>query len=755
MIVEENNIATDKWGNIIGNNEPVKKIERYMVDEFKSFLNVKLKKIIYDILDGEFYYVKYNKINDKVMIFLQKNMYMYVRDNNKAKLLERFHTFTVLNRTNLKKEYNSTMIDLLNEQKKRILTFDSIYANLVGSFNFIFKKYYNNEFSNPAKPIKSNRKEGNFLNDMNQLKKRMRIRVCTTRESKKNKKYFNQTNPLQAYKIDFNSEIQIPPIDDDKNQNEDFVISSYKNRCFSKKNFSSGNKKYGKNSFRYFLPKNSKNEINKDNDYKLFGKNFFNKDSLKLPIIKIDKNDKANEKNNLFLYSHSNRLNKIVTTERKTKILENNPILSSNNKNISVFKFRNINNYFLIYIIKNFTERFNILNGLKQDEEKINYSSIYPRKKDLYDFHYNNIITSYFSKTVKNFISLENENQYSFFYYNNYLLIKNLFFFGIFDGHGKNGYLLSKKLCVLFPAYLLYIIIDDNLLYNKKDLNIETQKLCKVSEPSSDIKDIFILRYFFNKFEIDFDYISFLSNNFSHFFNQIYEAIHYSHNDLKERYKIDISSSGATLCSCFLYKNILYVINLGDSKAIKFAYNSKKNNWSYNQLSFEHKCNNPEEYKRITAKNAKIDKLKNEFGEEYGEDFRIFKEDSDNLHPGLTMSRTIGDEDAKKLGVIYKPDLYKYELISDDRIIIIGSERFWKNFSNDDVMNIVSKCYENGDSCKKATELIVDIAKNKETEIYEKNRKLNKENDEKEINFRRKKKLFDDITCVIVYLNVK
>ena len=752
MIVEENNIVIDKWGNTNENQEPVKKVERFMVDEFKSFLNVKLKKIIYDTLDGEFYYVKYKKINDKVMYFLQKNMYMYVRDNNKQKLMEIFHTFIVLNKTNLKKEFNCSMCDLINEQKKRILTFDSIYASLVGSFNFIFKKYYNNEYSNPAKPIKNNRKEGNFLSDLDQLKNRMRLRVCTSNEPKKSKKIlnFNNTNSIKKHKIDFNfkSEIKIPPIDDsDKNQNDNLIIKDYKNkcvRCVTQRNLSR-NKNYMNK--KYFIMKNNNTEINKDNNY-IFKNNFFNKRSIKLPKIKIDKMSKICERNKTFLNSNSTRSNKVIPTEIKIKCLEIN--------SKTFFKYRNINNYFLDNIIKNLTDIFNILHEIKQDEEeKINYSAIFPKKKDLYDFHYNNTVTSYFSETVKNKCSLETETQYNFFYYVNYLLIKNLFFFGIFDGHGKNGYLISKKLCVLFPSYLLYLITDDNLLSDKKDLNIEMQKLFKLSEPSSEIKEMFILRYIFTKFEIDFSNFYFLSNNFSHFFKQIHEAIHYSHNALKERFKIDISTSGATLCSCFIFNNILYVINVGDSKVIKCCYNYAENDWYNKQLSLEHKPNNPEEYKRITSKNAKVEKLKNDFGEEYG-DFRIFKEDSESLQPGLSMSRTIGDDDAKKLGVIYKPNLYKYELKSEDKILIIGSESLWKNISSDEVMNIVSKCYENGESCRDATELIINTIKQTDVQNCEESKKLNKEeNDEDEINFRKKRKLFDDISCVVVYLNVK
>ena len=45
-------------------------------------------------------------------------------------------------------------------------------------------------------------------------------------------------------------------------------------------------------------------------------------------------------------------------------------------------------------------------------------------------------------------------------------------------------------------------------------------------------------------------------------------------------------------------------------------------------------------------------------GEEYGP-FRVFEKDSD-LVPGLAMTRSIGDEKAKKIGVTYEPEIFVY-----------------------------------------------------------------------------------------------
>ena len=61
-------------------------------------------------------------------------------------------------------------------------------------------------------------------------------------------------------------------------------------------------------------------------------------------------------------------------------------------------------------------------------------------------------------------------------------------------------------------------------------------KLMKFQEASDEIKNMFLFRNFFNKFEIDFSYIPLITGNKSVFFNQIHESLYYCHNELKCRY---------------------------------------------------------------------------------------------------------------------------------------------------------------------------------------------------------------------------
>lgn len=49
-------------------------------------------------------------------------------------------------------------------------------------------------------------------------------------------------------------------------------------------------------------------------------------------------------------------------------------------------------------------------------------------------------------------------NQDSYFFYDDFNNIKNLWLFGVFDGHGLNGHLVSKFIKGKIPGICLYKI---------------------------------------------------------------------------------------------------------------------------------------------------------------------------------------------------------------------------------------------------------------------------------------------------------
>ena len=771
MIVEQILLNDDEQNNKKENLAPTKKINRNMIEIYKNFMNSKLRSIVYEILDKEFFENKYHKKNDKVMMFLHKNMDIFIRDNNKDKLIEIFKTFIVLNRMNLKKLYNMTLNQLVFEQKRRIETFDRIFCSLVGSFNNIFKQDFAMPLPNITKNIKKNLStKKSFKFNIKELKNMIKVKINSPLRWRKRKseikdeeeeliqKEIEQKNNdrKKSFDYQFIKEIEIPP--NTEEMDKQILLDNYTTR-----------RNYFNNTFnkRISTINNYKTvNINTITNKTLVPKNKRNNLEIKLPNLTCQNNLTTDEEEkNLMKTMHKKKLKTKIDKKLKTQRneSENDSIQKRNKYN---FKLRNINNYFISKILNVFTILYNTEHNILPSEENQEPVYIYIKKKDLFDFNHPNFIKSYYSLSIK---GNQAENQDNYFFYNNYFLIRNLTFFGVLDGHGKNGKEVSKYISILFPSYLFYLLADNNLSERKLEINKEIIKLIKIKESPINIKQMFILTYFFNKFELDFPLIPLISNDQIKLNNTILEAIHYSQNALISKYDIDISVSGTTLCSALILGNVLYIINIGDSRAILGTYYCRLNKWKTTQLSVDHKPSNQNENRRIIFYNGRIDRHKNELGDEVGP-YRIYGRDNDSNGPGLTMSRSIGDLEAKKYGVIYDPDIFKYELKENDKVIVIGSDGLWEQLTNEEVIEIIGECLNKDLKAKETTEIIIEKAREKYNEENGKNKKYKRgsnfgdnyyyfrNEDKKDIIDNKKyykNSHIDDITCIVVFLDVK
>ena len=753
---EENNKKKEK-------TQPIKKINRNMMEIYKNFMNSKLRNIIYEVLDKEFFEIKYHKKNDKVMVFLHKNMDIFIRDNNKDKLMEIFHTFITLNKMNLKKEYNMSLNQLVYEQKRRIEAFDKIFNNLVGSFNNIFKNDFSMPLPNITKNIKKNvltKKSFKFnikeLKDMikvkinSPLKWRKRKSMNENEEEETNKIDNENKNLIRKVSNDYNypiQDIEIPP--NTEEMDKQILLDNYISR---------------RNLLNNFLNKRT-NTINPVSN-RTIGANFSRNNPFKIKLPEITtpnytldkKEEEKNFEKNLYIKKHKMKLKRNLKKEKTES--EN---LSLQKKDKYNFKLRNINNYLIKKIITIHTTLYNTEHNIQPEEGQEAVVPIHIRKRDLFDFNHNNFISSYYATSVK---GSQQENQDNYFYYNNYFLIKNLFFFGVLDGHGKNGKEISKNIGTLFPSYLFYLLLDDNLSFRKMDINKQIYKLIKLEEPPINIKQMFILTYFFNKFELDFNLIPFISKNQPVFNHLILESIYYSQEALKSTFDLDISASGTTLCSGFILGNVLYLINIGDSRAILGTYYSLINKWKTKQLTVDHRPNNPNENRRIISYNGRIDRAKNEFGDEVGP-YRIYGRENDANGQGLTMSRSIGDMDSKKYGVIYDPEIFRYELRPNDKVVVVGTDGLWEQLTNEEVIEIVNECLNKDLKAKETAEIIIERArKNFNDENYTSYTKQDKNGSfegnyflkgKREKKEKKNKKIthIDDITCFVIFLDIK
>ena len=101
--------------------------------------------------------------------------------------------------------------------------------------------------------------------------------------------------------------------------------------------------------------------------------------------------------------------------------------------------------------------------------------------------------------------------------------------------------------------------------------------------------------------------------------------------------------------------------------------------------------------------------------------------------PGLAMSRSFGDTIASYVGVSVYPEIKELMLTPNDAYIVMASDGVWEFMSNEEVAKIVYPHYFTGNAEKAAEEIVKQsFIKWKENEV-----------------------LIDDITCVVLFLDVK
>ena len=101
--------------------------------------------------------------------------------------------------------------------------------------------------------------------------------------------------------------------------------------------------------------------------------------------------------------------------------------------------------------------------------------------------------------------------------------------------------------------------------------------------------------------------------------------------------------------------------------------------------------------------------------------------------PGLAMTRSFGDAMAARVGVNAVPEIKAYDLTPDDKIIVLASDGVWEFLDNQVVANIVYPFYQQKNA-EGAAEALVRASFKR---------------------WKREENVIDDITCIIVFLDVK
>ena len=245
-----------------------------------------------------------------------------------------------------------------------------------------------------------------------------------------------------------------------------------------------------------------------------------------------------------------------------------------------------------------------------------------------------------------------------------YLIKENIFnenfsIYGVFDGHGDNGHLISK-----------YISESMNEYYNNK-LNYFLTEEDKENLFTENITNIFLKNY-----------TTILKNTSQKIDEDLNTSITY-----------DISQSGTTSVMLFLLNDQLICSNIGDSQCFIFNCDSE-DLWTFEALSFPHLASDEKEQKRILEQGGEIHPYYEQNGIFEGPD-RIYAKNK--VYPGLVMSRTFGDLEAKKIGVISEPDIIIKKIDSNAKYIVLGSDGLWDMVKPYDVIRIVRPFFNKGD----------------------------------------------------------
>ncbi|XP_062223696.1 probable protein phosphatase 2C 12 [Phragmites australis] len=144
---------------------------------------------------------------------------------------------------------------------------------------------------------------------------------------------------------------------------------------------------------------------------------------------------------------------------------------------------------------------------------------------------------------------------------------------------------------------------------------------------------------------------------------------------------VDCNFSGTTAVCAIKQGKDLIIANLGDSRAV-LATMSEAGYLKAVQLTTDQKPNLPQEAERIKSSNGRVFALKDEPSV-----FRVWLPDVDC--PGLAMARSLGDFRLKRYGVVSEPQVTHRRITAGDLFIILATDGVWDVLSNQEVVSIV------------------------------------------------------------------
>ena len=421
-----------------------------------------------------------------------------------------------------------------------------------------------------------------------------------------------------------------------------------------------------------------------------------NKNS-ELKLIKNDSPIKAKEQ---LCYLNKNNINKYLNSNIKNNINKNNKIYKNvvdNNSN-QLNYFSKINSNKQSNLLKKIEIPY-LINGKKINNKEINIFESINRKEISKEASNNDNIKQNNKRTVikkkynsqlkiseKKYYIIENISQNNT---NNNSKIKNI----------------KENLCFISYSYNEY----SNIPYRKsmEDYHCIKQDLLKTSPMHFSYFAIFdghcgnevalfLSKYLHKILSKNLTNLKITNNDIETYNNNIISSIKKTFEIVDEEiinniaYSKDVGSTGTVI---LLYKiknedknndfsRYMVCANIGDSR----GYILTKNNFT--QITKDHKCNDVKEVERI-KKNGGI----------------VF---NNRVYGTLMITRSFGDKEMKKYGVISTPDCFCHKIREEDLYIVIASDGIWDVVSEEEMMQMGGEKYSSDVFSKKIVNLAID-----------------------------------------------
>ena len=409
------------------------------------------------------------------------------------------------------------------------------------------------------------------------------------------------------------------------------------------------------------------NNLNKNNNNNIIKIKRVSKINAETKNLKENNNSLNKEKNSQFNLPNLMGPNLIPTSEAKNILIKAVGKLNSElNKKHPNLKSANLNNQisenyiknkFGPKLLKNNISKKSLNNSLK--ESKNNNSSI-KLSEDIKQLKPKS--KCFISYAYIDYPNLEHRQEMEDFHCIKQALGKrpNLSYFAIFDGHG------GKDVASFLSINLHHFLIDEI-----NNINFGTNDEENISNIIESIKSAFM--------KIDQNILA--NENFTNDVGSTATLIFIYYNNLNENILNSNNDNGNKNV-----ERILICANIGDSN----GYLITKSNIS--RITKPHKCEDTSEVQRIKGTGGIVFQG------------RIFGK--------LILTRTLGDKEMKKYGVIPVPDFYTKKIEKDDLFVIIASDGIW------DVIN-EEELYKMGNEKELSSEIfskkIMDLAKERDT----------------------------------------